>query len=65
MKRLTDFVQEHMNDDVARLILNRSRWPKIDMDLAAACIESRRKLKNKVREWYDNPELIFPVRLSA
>ena len=65
MKRLTDFVQEHMNDDVARLILNRSRWPEIDMDLAAACIESRRKLKNKVREWYDNPELIFPVRLSA
>ena len=35
------------------------------MELAAACIESRLKLKVKVREWYDNPELIFPVKISA
>ena len=35
------------------------------MDLAVNCIESRRKLKGKVQEWYDNPELIFPLKLSA
>ena len=65
MKHLTDFVQEHINDDVTRLILDRAKWPEIDIDLAAACIESRRKLKNKIREWYDNSELIFPAKLSA
>ena len=65
MKVLTDFVQEHINDDVTRLILDRAKWPDIDMDLAAACIESRRKLKNKVSEWYENPGLIFPAKLSA
>ena len=65
MTELTAFVQEHLNDDVTRLILDRSRWQGIDIELAAACIESRKKLKNKVQEWYANPELVFPIRLSA
>ena len=65
MKNLVSFVQEHLEDDVTRLILDRAKWPEIDMELAAACFESRRKLKYKVQEWYANPELVFPVRLSA
>ena len=59
------FVQEHLNDDTARLILDRAKWPEIDIDLAVNCIESRRKLKGKVQEWYENSELIFPLKLSA
>ena len=47
------------------MILDRAKWPEIDIDLAVNCIESRRKLKGKVQEWYDNPELIFPLKLSA
>ena len=35
------------------------------MDLAVSCIQSRRKLKGKVQEWYMNPDLIFPAGLSA
>ena len=65
MKTLLDFVSQHMSDDTARLILDRDKWTGIDMDLAVACIESRRKIRGKVQEWYDNPDLIFPVRLSA
>ena len=65
MKEIAAFVQEHICDDTARLILNRSKWPEIDMDLAVASIESRHKLKNKVQEWHDHPGLVFPVRLSA
>ena len=65
MKKLTAFVQEHIGDDLTRLILDRKKWPDIDMDLAVSCIQSRRKLKGKVQEWYMNPELIFPVGLSA
>jgi hypothetical protein len=65
MKNIAAFVQEHINDDTARLILNRAKWPEIDMDIAVASIESRNKLKNKVQEWHDHPELVFPVRLSA
>ena len=62
---IAQFVQEHLNDDTARLVLNRGKWPEIDIDLAVNCIESRRKIKGKVQEWYDNPSLIFPLKLSA
>lgn len=65
MEKLAEFISAHMSDDTSRLLLARSRWPDIDMDLAVNCIESRRKLKGKVQEWYEEPRLIFPVRLSA
>ena len=65
MEKLIEFVSSHLNEDTTRLLLARNKWPGIDMDLAVSCIESRRKLKGKVQEWYDIPELIFPARLSA
>ena len=65
MEKLTQFISEHLGDDTSKLLLARSRWPHVDMDMAVACIESRRKLKGKVQEWYENPALIFPVKLSA
>ena len=65
MKNLTSFVSEHIKDDTTRLILDRAKWPDIDVDMAVNCIESRRKLRGKVQEWYDEPELIFPLKLSA
>ena len=65
MERLTAFVWEHIGDDTTRLIMNKAKWPEIDMDLAVSCIESRRKLKGKVQEWCDEPGLVFPRKLSA
>ena len=65
MEKFLEFVKQHSDDDVTRLILDKAKWPDIDIDLAAACIESRRKLKGKVAEWYENQRLIFPVKLSA
>ena len=65
MEKLTAFVQEHIADDLTRLVLDRKKWPDIDIDLAVSCIQSRRKLKGKVQEWFMNPDLIFPVGLSA
>lgn len=65
MKKLSEFVTQHITDDIARLLLNKDKYPEIDMNLAVNCIESRRKLKGKVQEWYDDPDLIFPLKLSA
>ena len=65
MERLTAFVWEHIGDDTTRLIMNKAKWPEIDMDLAVNCIESRRKLKGKVQEWCGEPRLVFPRKLSA
>ena len=49
MEKLAAFVSEHINDDTTRLIMNKAKWPEIDLDLAVNCIESRRKLKGKVQ----------------
>ena len=65
MEKLLEFVQNNLQANTARLILDRSKWPDIDMDIAVNCIESRNKLKGKIREWYDNPYLVFPLKLSA
>ena len=59
------FITEHADSDVSRLILDKGKYPDVDMSLAVNCIESRRKLKGKVQEWFENPSLIFPFKLSA
>ena len=65
MENLLLFVAEHLTDDISRIILDRKKYPEIDIDLAVNCIESRRKLRGKVQQWCDNPNLIFPLKLSA
>ena len=65
MKYIAEFVKEHLDDEISRLILNKEKWPDIDMDIAVNCIESRRKLKGKVQQWHDDPRLVFPLKLSA
>ena len=36
---LKEFIQEHENDDTARLMLSRNRWPDTDIDKAVTIIE--------------------------
>ena len=62
---LREFIVEHENDDLAALVLQRDRWPDVDVALAAECIAARRKLRLKVPEWYADPALVCPVALSA
>ena len=62
---LKEFIQEHKNDDTARLMLSRNRWPDIDIDKAVTIIECRKKLRTKLPEWYEIPEIIYPDRLSS
>ena len=62
---LHGFILEHENDDLAALMLQRDRYPSVDMALATECIASRRKLRLKVPQWYGDPRLICPATLSA
>jgi hypothetical protein len=34
MKYIAEFVKEHLDDEISRLILNKEKWPDIDMDIA-------------------------------
>ena len=64
-----DFILHHEGDDPVRLLLSRAKlqdqYPDLDIDLAVTTLEVRRKLKNKVPEWYAVPSLVYPFRLSG
>ena len=62
---LKDFILAHADDDCGRLLLGRDRWRDIDMRTAVNIIESRRKLKSKLPQWYASEGLIYPNTLSA
>ena len=37
MKYIAEFVKEHLDDEISRLILNKEKWPDIDMDIPVNC----------------------------
>jgi len=62
---LKQFIQEHMKDDLNNLLLSASRYPDIDIAFAVDQISARRQIREKLPEWYANPDLLFPGRIAA
>ena len=60
-----EFILAHRDDDTAKLLLSAKKFPGIDVSLAVNTIESRRKLRKKVPEWYAETGLALPSPLSA
>ncbi|MBR4735483.1 MAG: SAM-dependent methyltransferase, partial [Bacteroidales bacterium] len=62
-----EFILAHDGDDLGRLALARDKYaPEVeDFDLALTTLEVRRKLRYKVPEWYAEPSLRYPFRLSG
>ena len=65
--KFADFILAHDGDDLGRLALSRSRFAEevADFDLALTTLEVRRKLRDKVPEWYAVPSLRYPLRVSG
>ena len=64
-QQLKEFISAHFNDDTGTIILSASKYPDIDVKLAAIIIEARRKLITKVPEWAENTNLIYTGSLST
>lgn len=62
---IQQFVTEHLLDDTVRLLLSAHRYPDVDMTFVVEQIEARRRLKNKLPEWYSNPSLLMGGRIPA
>ncbi len=62
---LRDFIQAHLNDDTAELLLAARKYPDIDAPFAVEQIEARKRLKGKLPEWYGNADLIMAGRVPA
>jgi len=64
--KFADFILAHDGDDLGCLALSRSRFAEVsDFDLALTTLEVRRKLRDKVPEWYAVPSLRYPLRVSG
>lgn len=59
------FIASHLSDDTSRLLLSAHRYPGIDVPFAVEQIESRRRLRVKLPEWYANDNLIMCGRIPA
>ena len=59
------FIQEHLQDEPERLLLSAGRYPDVDVRMAAQQIAARQHIREKLPEWYTQPELIFPSALSC
>lgn len=59
-----DFVVSHENDDPSALVLARSKYPEIPVQLAAAQIQARKKAKTKLPEWHATQGVLFPHGVS-
>lgn len=62
-----EFLLAHEGDDLGKLALARERYVTEveDFDLALTTLEVRRKLREKVPQWYAVPSLRFPLRVSG
>lgn len=61
---LAKFILEHGDDDTSRLILSSSKFPGIDVKVAATMIEARRKAAVKLPQWYACHHIEYPSSLS-
>ena len=65
LENTISFISEHPEADPTSLALGKGKLKDIDIDLAINTLESRRKLKDKMPQWYGEPRMIFPAKLSA
>lgn len=64
-KSTQEFIQQHINDDVLQLGLQKTKYPDVDYPLAIRQISGRQKFKKKVPQFYYHPDILFPVQLSV
>lgn len=58
------FVQDHLKEDPAHLLLSHKSVPGIDLKAAAQQIAMRQKAAKKLPFWANHPSLIFPPTVS-
>ncbi|MDR2918886.1 MAG: SAM-dependent methyltransferase [Tannerella sp.] len=59
------FIQEHMDDDLDRLLFSAARYPEVDVMFAVEQISIRRHIREKLPTWYANADLIFPSKITG
>lgn len=59
------FMREHAHEDIAKLLLQASRYPDMDIPFLADQIRARRQIRTKLPSWFANGDLVFPATVAA
>lgn len=59
------FIQEHLHQDPATLMLQARRYPQLPVLELVQQIQARQKAAQKLPTWAHNPDTVFPVLLSV
>ena len=62
---LQEFILEHAEDDVSKLLLSATQHKNIDIITAVEQITARRQIKDKLPSWYNDDRLYYPSKLAA
>jgi len=60
-----DFIIEHGSDDTSKLLFAAKRYEGIDVSRAVSIIEARKKVKEKIPDWWSVSGLSYPSSLSV
>lgn len=63
-KKFFQFVQDHLQEDPALLLLKHLPSEDFDLKEAARQITARKKARVKIPSWASHPEVLFPASLS-
>ena len=63
-KSTLDFLLANANAQPDRLLLQRSKWPDVDMDVVVNTLRGRQRMAKKLPAW-TSPELLFPTELCT
>lgn len=58
------FIEEHKNDSLNEVALLLSKQPTLNKEFILAQINGLQKAKNKIPEFYNTPNIIYPSKLS-
>lgn len=60
----SQFIEEHLTDDVHSLALQAAKYPEVDMLFAITQISGRQSIRHKIPSWYAVKGLLYPPHLS-
>ena len=59
-----EFVTKYALSEPAQLMLQRKRFPNLDIPKLVHYIQARQKIRHKLPEWYHHLGIVYPPILS-
>lgn len=63
-KHIIQFIRGHEEEDSVKLLLKAKQFPEIPIQFVVQQIEARKKAKQKLPTWWENRNIIWPIKVS-